>query len=67
MNRTETRIGFVIALLVGTGVAVGLAAALFAIWAIFRMRAVYYTSLLNWRLKRRQRGGSVLDRLDFGS
>jgi AAA family ATP:ADP antiporter len=36
-------------------------AALFSIWAIFRMRAVYDSSLLNWRLKRRQRGRSVLD------
>jgi uncharacterized membrane protein SpoIIM required for sporulation len=36
-------------------------AALFAIWAIFKMRTVYDSSLLNWRLKRRQRARSVLD------
>jgi ATP/ADP translocase len=36
-----------------------------AIWAVSRMRAVYDASLLNWRLKRRQRGKSVLDKLDF--
>lgn len=32
---------------------------------IFRMRAVYETSLFNWRLKRRQRANRVLDKLDF--
>lgn len=31
------------------------AGALTALWAIFRMRDVYDSSLLNWRLKRRQR------------
>lgn len=40
-------------------------AALFAIWAILKMRAVYESSLFNWRLKRRQRRSSVLDKLDF--
>lgn len=40
-------------------------AALFAIWAIYKMRQVYDSSLLNWRLKRRQRGKSVLDGLEF--
>jgi AAA family ATP:ADP antiporter len=44
---------------------VGLLAALIAIWAVFKMRAVYDSSLFNWRLKRRQRGSSVLDKLDF--
>ncbi|MBC7812329.1 MAG: hypothetical protein H7175_14330 [Burkholderiales bacterium] len=39
------------------------AAALFSVWAIYRMRKVYDSSLFNWRLKRRQRGGSILDRL----
>jgi len=29
------------------------------------MRAVYESSLLNWRLKRRQRGTSLLDKLEF--
>jgi ATP/ADP translocase len=38
-----------------------------AIWSIVKMRASYDSSLLNWRLKRRQRGvgGSVLDKLSF--
>jgi len=45
--------------------AVAALAALFAIWAIFKMRAVYDSSLFNWRLKRRQRRASVLDKLDF--
>ncbi len=36
-----------------------------AIVAVVRLRAVYESSLWNWRLKRRQRGKSVLDRLDF--
>lgn len=40
-------------------------AALFAIWATYRLRRVYDSSLLNWRLKRRQRGRSVLDNLEF--
>jgi AAA family ATP:ADP antiporter len=40
-------------------------AALFASWAIFKMREVYDSSLFNWRLKRRQRGASVLDKLEF--
>ena len=39
--------------------------ALIAIWAIFKMRTVYDSSLFNWRLKRRQRRSSVLDKLDF--
>lgn len=39
--------------------------ALAAIWAIYNMRKVYDSSLFNWRLKRRQRGASVLDKLDF--
>lgn len=36
-------------------VAVAFCASLVAIWATFRMRSVYEKSLLNWRLKRRQR------------
>ncbi|MBN1966410.1 MAG: hypothetical protein JW910_17300 [Anaerolineae bacterium] len=36
-----------------------------AIFMVFKMRGVYDSSLFNWRLKRRQRGASVLDRLDF--
>ncbi len=38
---------------------------LWAIWAIIKMREVYDVGMLNWRLKRRQRGASVLDKLDF--
>jgi hypothetical protein len=45
--------------------AIGLAAALAAVWAIFNMQREYDSSLLNWRLKRRQRGASVLDKLQF--
>lgn len=45
--------------------AVAVVAALFAIWAVFKMRTVYESSLFNWRLKRRQRRTSVLDKLDF--
>lgn len=43
----------------------GLIMAAFAIWAIFRMHGAYDKSLLNWRLKRRQRSKSILDRLDI--
>ncbi|RMF63761.1 MAG: hypothetical protein D6742_16600 [Cyanobacteria bacterium J069] len=45
------------------GVAGGMA--LLSLWAILQMRSVYDKSLLNWRLKRRQRGKSVLDKLEF--
>jgi AAA family ATP:ADP antiporter len=45
--------------------AVAALAAALAIWAIFKMRTVYDSSLFNWRLKRRQRRSSVLDKLDF--
>jgi hypothetical protein len=38
---------------------------LWALWAILKMRQVYDRSMLDWRLKRRQRGGSVLNKLDF--
>jgi len=46
----------------GTGVAV----ALLAVFSAFRVRATYEQSMLNWQLKRRTRGASVLDKLDFG-
>ena len=36
-------------------ISVAFTASLVAVWATFRMRAVYDKSLLNWRLKRRQR------------
>ena len=45
--------------------AVAALAGLLAIWATCKMSAVYDTSMLNWRLKRRQRAASVLDKLDF--
>jgi len=45
--------------------AIAVLAALFAIWAVLKMRTVYESSLFNWRLKRRQRRSSVLDKLDF--
>jgi hypothetical protein len=41
------------------------AGAAFSVWAILKMRTVYDSSLFNWRLKRRQRGGRVLDQIDF--
>ena len=44
---------------------VGVAIAAVAVLAILRMRGVYDSSLLNWRLKRRTRGASVLDKLEF--
>jgi MFS family permease len=39
--------------------------AIWALWAIVKMRQVYDKSMLDWRLKRRQRGSSVLDKLEF--
>jgi len=44
---------------------ISLVFALVTVWASFRVRAVYDTSLFNWRLKRRQRVSSVMDKLDF--
>ncbi len=38
---------------------------LWALWAIAKMRQVYDRSMLDWRLKRRQRGVSLLNKLDF--
>lgn len=43
----------------------GVAAAVLAFAAIVLMRRVYDNSLLNWRLRRRQRGASTLDKLTF--
>lgn len=43
----------------------GLAAGIMALVAVILMRRVYDASLLNWRLKRRQRGASTLDKLTF--
>jgi ATP/ADP translocase len=45
--------------------AIGLIAAVICIWAIMQMRVTYDASLFNWRLNRRQRGKSVLDKLEF--
>lgn len=45
--------------------AIAVSVSLFALWAVVKMCSVYDRSLLNWRLKRRQRGKSVLDKLDF--
>ncbi|MGG6297959.1 hypothetical protein ACQ4M4_26490 [Leptolyngbya sp. AN02str] len=45
--------------------AIAFLAGLIALWAALRMRSVYEASLLNWRLKRRRRGKSVLDTLDL--
>ncbi len=44
---------------------IGAAATAVTIWFAFQMRGVYDASLLNWRLKRRQRASGVLDKLDF--
>ncbi len=35
-----------------------------ALWWILKMRTVYESSLFNWRLKRRQRTASVIDKLN---
>lgn len=43
----------------------GMGAALLALTGIILMRRVYDQSLLNWRLKRRQRGNSILDKISF--
>jgi hypothetical protein len=45
--------------------AFALAASLFAIFAMFRVRGTYDKSMLNWRLKRRQRSASIMEKLDF--
>lgn len=45
---------------------VGVAVALLAVYAALRVRATYEQSMLSWQLKRRTRGASVLDKLDFG-
>lgn len=44
---------------------IGASAAVSALVAIGFMRRAYDNSLLNWRLKRRQRGASTLDKLTF--
>lgn len=44
----------------------GIVIAIVAAYASYRVRATYEQSMLNWQLKRRTRGASVLDKLDFG-
>lgn len=44
----------------------GIAVAFLAVYAAFRVRATYEQSMLSWQLKRRTRGASVLNKLDFG-
>ncbi|MCC7452133.1 MAG: hypothetical protein IT324_32315 [Anaerolineae bacterium] len=44
---------------------VGAIAAIAALIAILNLRKVYDSSMFNWRLKRRQRTSSVLDKLEF--
>lgn len=45
--------------------AAAVVASIIGIWAALRLRSIYDTGLLNWRLRRRGRGASVLDKLDF--
>lgn len=45
--------------------AMAVAAAALGLWAALRLRQVYDSSLLNWRLKRRERRSSVMDKLQF--
>lgn len=45
---------------------VGIVIAIVATYASYRVRVTYEQSMLNWQLKRRTRGASVLDKLDFG-
>ncbi|NUM44536.1 MAG: hypothetical protein HUU38_07495 [Anaerolineales bacterium] len=40
-------------------------ASLFALWAVLRLRKVYESSFMNWRLKRRKRAVEVLKKLEF--
>ncbi len=44
---------------------VAIVAAIISVVAFFFMRAAYEKSLLSWQMKRRSRGSSVLDQLDF--
>jgi len=45
--------------------AIAIAVSLFAIYMVLKMRTAYDSSLLNWRLKRRQRAKSILDKIDL--
>ncbi|MCC6804001.1 MAG: hypothetical protein IT319_14055 [Anaerolineae bacterium] len=44
---------------------IGAILSIIALWWIVRMRKVYESSLFNWRLKRRQRTASIIDKLSF--
>lgn len=44
---------------------VGVVMAFLAILALLRLRSVYEVSLMNWRLRRRQRSTILIDNLDF--
>lgn len=46
-------------------IGVGIVVALIAVYSAFKVRATYEQSMLNWQLKRRTRGASVLDRINF--
>lgn len=45
----------------GIGIAIGA----FAVYSAARIRATYDISMLNWQLKRRTKGASILDKFDF--
>lgn len=45
--------------------AMAIAISLFATYVVLKMRTVYDISLLNWRLKRRQRAKPILDNIEF--
>lgn len=47
-------------------IGLGVIIAVVALFAAYKVRATYEQSMLSWQLKRRTRGSSVLDRLDFG-
>ncbi len=44
---------------------IGAILAIIALWWILKMRTVYESSLFNWRLKRRQRTASIIDKLNI--
>jgi hypothetical protein len=63
--------GIIVLIGIGTGldlslvyIAVAILGAGVAIWSVAMMRKHYDSSLLNWRLKRRQRSGMSADLLD---
>jgi ATP:ADP antiporter, AAA family len=43
----------------------GIVASLVGFWAAYQLSREYDSSLLNWRLRRRQKGKSILDKLEF--